>query len=71
MTAAGQELSFRQDQRDGDWRVIFVCRMHPQKKSAAGKLLREFYLGSIFDFFNRIALSGGFRDDRNPSALGS
>jgi hypothetical protein len=28
--------------------------MHPQMKSAAGKLLREFCLGSIFDFFNRI-----------------
>jgi hypothetical protein len=23
-------------------------------KSAAGKLLREFYVGSIFDFFSRI-----------------
>ena len=29
-------------------------RTHPQKKSAAGKLLREFCLGSIFDFFNSI-----------------
>jgi hypothetical protein len=33
---------------------FFARRTHPQKKSAAGKLLREFCLGSIFDFFNRI-----------------
>jgi hypothetical protein len=41
---------------DKVWRKPTSCqqRTHPQKKSAAGKLLREFCLGSIFDFFNRI-----------------
>ena len=34
--------------------TFFLARTHVQKKSAAGKLLREFCLGSIFDCFNRI-----------------
>jgi hypothetical protein len=33
-----------------------ASRMHPPKKSAADKLLREVFLGS-FDFFNRIGPS--------------
>jgi hypothetical protein len=33
---------------------FFARRTHPHKKSSAGKPLREFCLGSIFDFFNRI-----------------
>lgn len=32
----------------------FASGMHPPKKSAADKLLRGFFLGSTFDFFNRI-----------------
>jgi hypothetical protein len=35
----------------------FAWITHPQKKSPAGKLLREFCLGSIFDFSTESAKS--------------
>jgi hypothetical protein len=40
-----------------------------QKKSAAGKLLREFCLGSIFDFFNGIGHLQTFPAGQAKSAL--
>jgi hypothetical protein len=32
----------------------FALGMHPPNKSTADKLFREFFLGSTFDFFDRI-----------------
>jgi hypothetical protein len=48
---------------------FFAWKTHPQKKSPPGKLLREFRLGSIFDFFKKIGqLQTNFAEEPSGEA---